>query len=242
MRQKALIDINMLLDTRMGALARLNAEATSVLVRSDWYPLRDTDNWEKATAGVIKNEEYRELYNRYETETLVNSLMTDFVYALRKDIEDIVPEIEITNLTEVIEFDINVYPYKLSIEEKRAIEGALSHYLTYPAKVRVVDIAYHLLTPQALDLNYDMLAIYNYEDWLKYHHETLWDNPMREFTVFYPRIAPSGVMPEPDDVIKDPMSAVPMALMFHIRFCPIPTAFACWNHTVYESLISTPRE
>lgn len=238
MRQRALVDINMVLDTRLGVLARLNPDAANTLVRSDWYPLRDTDDWERTTEGLIKNEDYREMYNRYETETLVNSLMSDFVYALRKDVEDIIPEIEITNLTEVIEFDINVYPYTLTVEEKAIVEASLAHYLTYPAKVRVVDIAYHLLSPGMLDSNYDMMAIYNYEDWLKYHHEALWTNPIRDFTVFYPRIAPSGVMPEPDDVIKDPMSAVPMALMFHIQFKPIPTAYVCWNPAVYDGLVT----
>ena len=240
MRQKALIDINTLLDTRLGVLARLNSAAANSIVRSDWYPIRDTDRFDRVSDGVISKEMFDEMYNKFEVETLSNSLMTNLIYILRSDVKDIFPKYQLKEINGKITFDINVYPYRLLDEEKEIIKRAISHYLTEPASVNVVDIAYHLLTPTGIALNYDMMTIYNYEDWLKYHHEALLTNPIEDFTIFYPRIAPSGIVPEPNEIAKDPFMVIPMALCRHLQMHPVPTSWVSWNPKVYKRLINRP--
>lgn len=236
MRQRALIDINLLLDTRLAVLARLDPSAANTIGRSEWYRNRDTDNFEAVSEGVIKNDDFKAMYNKFEIETLVNGLMTDFIYILRKEVEEIIPTMEIKGIDHVITFDVNVYPYELLPEEKEVIRRSIARYVSTPAKINVVSTAYHLLTPKLLDNNYDMMALYNYEDWLKYHQDELHANPMIEFTIFHPRIAPSGEVPESDDIFKDPFMVIPMALCRHIQLHPIPTSYTCWQPKLYDGV------
>lgn len=238
MRQRALIDINTILDTRLGVLARLDKEAANKVAHSDWYPVRSSDDWESVTEGVISNEAFKEMYERYEVETLVESLMTGFIHLLRKDVSDAAPELEMKGIEGTIDFDINVYPYRLLASEKEIIRRSVARYLPIPAAVHIVDTAYHLLTPSLLDTKYDMLTIYNYEDWLKYHHEELINNPIKEFTIFHPRIAASGVAPEPDDIFRDPFLVVPMVLLSHVQITPVPTGLVSWSKPLYDLAVS----
>lgn len=240
MRQRALIDIQMILDTRLGVLARLNPQAANKIVRSEWYHQRDTDRFDTVSDGLINIEEYRALAGKYEPETLVESLFTDYLFLLRKDIEEVFPKTDIKDITGRIQFDINVYPYKLLDSEKEVIRRAVARYLTEPGEVKVVDIAYHLLSPGSLNDNYEMMALYNYEDWLRYHEEALYKTPIREFTLFHPRIAPSGDVPKDDDVFNDPFTVAPLVLCEHLQLHPIPTSWVSWNPEVYDKLISHP--
>lgn len=238
MLQRALIDIQMILDTRLGVLARLNPQAANKIVRSEWYHQRDTDRFDLVSDGVITLEDYRQLAGKYEVETLLESLFTDYVFLLRKDIEEIFPKTEIKDLTGRIRFDINVYPYRLLDSEKEVLRRAVARYLTEPGEVRVVDMAYHLLHPGSLNDNYEMMALYNYEDWLKYHQETLYKTPIKEFTLFHPRIAPSGEVPETDDIFNDPFMVMPLVLCEHIQLHPVPTSWVSWNPDIYDKLLN----
>lgn len=240
MKQRALIDIQMILDTRLGVLARMNPIAANAIARSSWYHSRDTDRFDLVSGGIIDLEEYRSIANKYEVETLLNSVFTDYVYLLRKDIEEIYPKTEFKGIDGRIEFDINVYPYKLLESEKEILKRAVARYLTEPAVVRVVNIAYALLPPGALTNNYDMMALYNYEDWLKYHEVALFKFPIQDFTIFYPRIAHSGEVPETDEFFNDPFQTIPLVLCEHIQLHPLPTMLACWNPNVYDRLMANP--
>lgn len=238
MRQRALVDINALLDTRLGVLARLDKVAANAIAHSAWYTVRSTDDWESVTDGAISNEAFKEMYLKYEVETLVESLMTGFIHLFRKDITDVAPELEIKGIEGTIDFDINVYPYKLLASEKEIIRRSIARYLPMPAMVHIVDTAYHLMTPALLDAKYDMMTIYNYEDWLKYHHTELLNNPIKEFTIFHPRISSSGVVPEPDDIFRDPFLVAPMVLLNHVQITPVPTGLVCWSKPLYDVAVN----
>lgn len=233
LKQRALIDIDMILDTRFGTLVSLDIEASKVLVTSEWYQLRSIDRFEEVTNGAIKDKDYIELYNQHKVETLKESVFTNFIFVLRDEIEDFIPRMYSYGDTVEIIYYINTYPYKLLEEEKEIMRRAIARYLPPPAKVEMVDLAYHLLTPGMLNNNYDMMAIYNYEDWLRHHMDNLNENPIREFSIFYPRIAQSGVVPEPTRDFKDPFMIVPMITIAHIQMTPIPTAMTCWNPYIY---------
>ena len=238
MRQRGLIDINMILDTRLGALARLDVTAAAKLVVTPAYRQRNCDNFGVLTDGIIDQEEYKELYEKYEAETLAESLFTNYVTLARLEVEDIVPTMDIKGLDKTIEYVINVYPYKLYAKEKEVIRRSVARYLSDPAVVKIVDIPWEELTPSVLDTNYDMMVIYNYEDWFKHHLTALKDYPMNEFTVFHPRIAPSGVVPEPVDGLRDVFMVTPMVLLGYIQLHPVASELSCFNHVAYMNAAS----
>lgn len=236
MKQRALIDIDMILDTRLGVLTRLNSEIAKDLVRSEWYRIRATDTFEDITNGGIKDSEFKEMYEAKEVETLFSSVFTNFLFYLRDDVNEFYPKMYVYGKEIELVFEINVYPYKLLDSEKEIIKRAVARYVSFPAEVKVVDLAYHLLTPNHLNTNYDMMTLYNYEDWLKYHHESLYNNPIQDFTLFHPRIAPSGKLPDltEDKSIRDPFMLIPMMMVKHLQVSPIDTVLACWNPDIYE--------
>lgn len=239
-QQRALIDLKCILDTRLGVLARMNPLAANAVVRSEWYPMRDTDRFDKVSEGVIDHDEFVRLSKEHSVETLVNSVLTDFIYVLRSDVEEIFPQLDIKGIDGQIFFDINVYPFSLQDSEKEIIRRSVSRYLTDPATVRIIDLDYVHLHPLTLSGMYEMMALYNYEDWLQHHQEALYKNPIPTFTLFYPRIAPAGEVPEPDGVFNDPFMVVPLTLSEHITMHPVPTSWMSWNANVYDRLTTLP--
>lgn len=238
--QKGLVDINTVLDTRMGTMLRIDPDAANFILRSPLYPLRATDNFFEMVDGKIPDETYRELYGQYDVETLASSLMTDMLYRLNVDVRDQIAEWESKKEEGVVAFDINVYPYKLAKEEKEVLRRAIASKLDASCEVRTVDIAWHLLTPGSIATNYDMLLIYNYEDWLRYHLETLLKDPIRDFVVMYPRIAHTGVVSESTNDVKDPFMAAPMTLHPYIQLQPLPVGYFCWNPAIYDDVNGLP--
>lgn len=240
MKQRGLIDINMILDTRYGALRRIDAPMAERLARSDWYRVRDTDRFEFVSHGAIKDAEFKELYDKMEVETLEASIFTDYIYELRRDVKEGFSRMERLDPGTVIEFTVNVWPYDLLESEMEVIKRAFARYLPpVMTLVDVVSIPHEKLTPSLVATAYEMLAFYNYEDWLKHHHTALLERPIPEVTLFTVRVAPSGTVPKPDHVVQDPFMALPAILMKHLNIRILPTSVACWNPVVYDKL-TTP--
>lgn len=236
MRQKALIDIHMLMDVRYGVLRRMNAEAAHQIVKSEWYGIRDTDNFDSVTAGVIGREEYKDIYNKFEVESLVHAYMTDFLYELRKDVKTGLADLERIHSDVVFEFDVNYFPYDLLPEELTIVERSIARYLPVHCTVNMVKLDPKSLTPTILTQQYEMMALYNYESWLPHHVEALRKDPITTFCLLYPRIALSGTVPKPDGDVKDPFQALPMVMSQFIQLVVIPTQWTCANYQVFKKL------
>lgn len=238
MKQRALVDINMILDTRLGALARMDATEAARIVKSQWYQDRDRDKFEEFSNGLINDEVFKDIYSRYEVETLEKALFTNYIEYATNELDDILPDLEITGIDGTIKYDINVYPYKLMASEKEVIRRAVARYLTDPAEVRVIDRPWSDFTPEVIYAEYEMLLIYNYENWFIHHLEALRKFPINDFTVFHPRISPTNEVPEPTPEIKDPFMATPMVLVGYIQLHPIPTYLSNFNMKAYSQAVS----
>lgn len=235
MKQRALIDIEMILDTRYGVLSRMDPVLAEELVRTDRYRNREHDRFDRLTDGRIDQTEYERLYNERSVETLLFAKMTDFVYGLRRDIANFGIQQAAAADIERLEFHINAYPYNLLEEEAEIIRRAVARYLPPPADVCVVNTPPQDLSPEVVFNSYEMLAFYNHEDWLRHHYaDTLLKTPLPTTVLITPRIASSGVVPAPDKELQDPFMCRSALLVQWIALTYIETSNVCYNPFVFD--------
>lgn len=236
MRQNALIDIAMLIDTRYGTLLQIDPEAAVEIVKDEWYLTRDTDDFEKVSGGKLTNAAYKELYAKHDVKSLVYGVMTDFVVNLRTDIKQGIGDIERIHSDVVFSLEVNTFPFDLLPQETEVIKVAIERLLPVSAEVKMVYIDWRDLTPPILTSRYEMMAIYNYEDWLSHHVDGLSQHPITDFCLITPRIAVSGVVPKPSKDVGDPFMALPMVMSRYIQIIQVPSGWVCCNYKVFLSL------
>lgn len=242
MRQRAIIALDMILDVRYGVLSRLNQEAADELVVKPEYRGRCVDDFEKLTNGVIKNEDYKNLLNQNDPDTLFFSRMTDFLLELRMDVKGGLVKVDRGVQEMSFEFDINVWPYKLEDGEKEIIRRAAQRMLPHPSVVTVVDLSPEFLTPTYVDNTYDMMAWYDHELWLKPHQEMLIKRPMPLVVLLTPQIASSGVIPDKVEGIGNPFSCRSAMLVKFIALHYMNVSRVCFNPEVTRLVETAMRQ
>lgn len=236
MKQRALLDLDMILDTRYGVLSLMNPEAAIKLAASSEYRMRDTDDFEKISNGVFSNEEYKKIYDSASTDIILHSKMSDFVFFQRMDILEYLPKMVRGIESTEIELHINFWRYDLHPSDKELIKRSFERYMPTLAKVCAVDIDPKDLTPEVISKSYEMIAFYNHEDWLKHHLDNLIKFPILEHVLLTPRIATSGIVPEPSDEFGDSFLCRSAVFVRHIALHFIPTFHVCWNPVVFANI------
>jgi len=237
MRQRALVDVDLLLDTRYGTIKRIDETIADTLVGSNLYRQRHHDNFDLLTNGLIDRAVYKDLYAKRDEETLYHSRMTDFVYHLRQDVLHGLENKDRGVLIEDLEVDINLYPYDLADESAETIRRAVAHYLPAPVNVNVVRLSPEALNPTYVDNSYEMLAYYNHEDWLIPHQEALIKHPLPTTVMITPMISTSGVVPAPTQEIRDPFLCRSAILVKFLALQYVEAEKACYNPLVREEII-----
>ena len=229
MKQTGLVSLDMFLDVRHGTLRRIDKEIADALVASDLYRTRHHDNFDLLTNGQIDRQEYKDLYAKRDVETLALSMMTDFVYYMRKDMIEAADRMArgagITSVT----LDINLWPYDVLPREAKIIVRSIARYFPETIQVNPVFITPEELTPGKVSSCYDMMAWYNDEEWLTPNADALLARRIPTNVLLTPTIAPSGQLPEPDQVIKNPFSARAAIFNQFIALAHVPTEWICYN-------------
>jgi hypothetical protein len=160
------VDIDSLLDTRLGTLALLKNEyAVNALMNG--YTSRNIDDFQDAPYEIFKKA-----YEKRNVDTLILSTFTDVFILLHSCIKSTF-EAAATNVnTKPLQIQVNVYPYDLNEEEMAEISVAVWSRLKEMADVNVVNISDAFLTPQYCKDTYTMMIRYDYQSWLKIHHDS----------------------------------------------------------------------
>lgn len=229
MKQRALVDIDLLLDTRYGTIKRISESLADTLADSDKYRLRHHDKFDVLTDGQIDQSVYQDLYAKRDIETLFHARMTDFVHHFRQDIIEGIDKLHRGVIIDAISVDINVYPYDITDQEADVIMRSLSYFIPAPATVSVVRLSPEMLTPMYVENHYEMMAWYNHEDWLGPNTDALIKHPLKDTVLLTPTISTSGEVPQPTAEIGDPFSCRSAMLIKFITLHYIPTGHSCYN-------------
>ncbi len=167
---KILVELDALLDTRLGAIAFLNPQvADSILENSASYVERKSDEFDRVDSR-INLEEYKQVYKeRGKKEICKFSFLTVFVDTLDIMIRDMERKASMGNPEYSLPtLDVNIYPYIFNEGEKESLIETLSELLGFnPEKINCV---YEPYTGLNIDYfrtaDYSLVVFYNFTTWL----------------------------------------------------------------------------
>lgn len=245
MRQRILINLDSLIDTRLTTLFRLD---TSIIDNFDYAKWRNRETKEISIfSQQISQAQYEEAYAKRDIEDLIYGLPT----SLNFNLMDVIGELEsnlINNSPEVmdIEIEVNVYPYDLSDEEKQQIAYAVSARCGLVQFAKCVSIPESYLVPAYLKAEgYTLLIL---DDLDRYIKETILHEDKEivgspQTAIFVPKLAFSQEKldevkqyPNPEGLIADPFDVTHsiFASLFSIYFIPV---YQYCVHDLTETLI-----
>lgn len=177
MKQKVLVDLDSLLDTRLAIMSLVNEEyakqVTSVPEVFEKYATRLNDNIPELN---LPDGNILELYRERKSFLLPISLATALAYELINIVRQLIEASYIEpHKVDSIEIDINMFPYvDLTEEEERQIVFAIRHMCEDLAEINAVYYDQKTLSPKffqsseyvayfTYDLGYYLLQHYNTE-------------------------------------------------------------------------------
>lgn len=160
------VDLDALLDTRLGTLAYLKNEYAVNALSND-YMTRDRDEFKDVSYEVFKKA-----YEKRDIDTLKLSTFTNVFTLLQSCIKSTFETAATNSNIKPIQVQVNVYPYKLDEEEMSEISIAVWSRLKEMVDVNVVNINDVFLTPAYCKDQYSMMIRYDYQSWLKIHHDS----------------------------------------------------------------------
>jgi hypothetical protein len=241
MRQRALVSLDMLLDTRYGTMSLIDSIAADEVIRLKAYRMRYVDNFEILSKGRIPTAMYEELYKNRNGDNLFFARFTDFIYFLKKDFEEASMKFidrGVNNLK--LGLDINLWPYDdLTAQERTWIVRSIRYHMPPNVDVETVYVTPEQLTPGYVDATYDMMAWYDHEEWLAPHWTmeegrpgALQLKPIPNLVLVTPTIASSGVIPEATSEIQDPFGARSAVFVRHVALTYVPSFYASHNPAI----------
>jgi hypothetical protein len=136
-----------------------------------------------------------------------------------------------------VTIDINLFPYtELTDTEIKIFVRAVRRYFPHNITVNAINVPWAELTPEIVARTYDMIAIYNHEDWLIPNEKALIARRLPNVVMLTPTIATSGELPEKNPDVENPFSARSMVLVKFIALTYIPTAWACHNPIIHQEI------
>lgn len=235
MKHNILVDLDVLLDTRIATLVKLNPEE-AIKILDAGYTSRTTDDLSIFTT-TITNEEYTEAYKNRDIETLATSRMTNYIFELGMMVKQLFENIKKDN-TRIQDpcVIINYYPYSdLDDDVLKQIIYAVEQYITEAITIKSI-----YLKPDELDLRYlkhlEILTYitYDFQTWfesafsIKKGKNSIISYP--KFTLIAPMIIPKvdsfdNLDAESKKILqnKTPFEFMKLywAPMFGIEYCPI---------------------
>lgn len=170
-KQTLLVELDVLLDTRLATLARIDP-ALAARAAETQYLTRLSDDFD-ALFGEPVNERFKELYAKRDRETLMISRVTSAVFI----INELLNGWELMSIhsphVEEASVEINTYPYELSSEETDAIVTAVTAYAPPSTPVKVVRYSPEELTPGLIKNRWTVIMLYDFNGWLEIHQEAI---------------------------------------------------------------------
>lgn len=230
------IELDTLLDTRIGTISQHRPELAPKLLNSGKYSQRIIDRF-----GDISPEQFDALYAKRDIETLKHSLLTNLPFFLQRIIKDCIVHASMTKIDQELKYVINVFPYNFDDHELLEMLAACVRYHTLDTvAIEIVRIPPDKLTPSLIKEEYDIMIMYRYQEWLYMHREELDRVRCPAVTLvvpqlFYRELPDREVLAECRKLNKDPMAIAEEQLAGHIRLKTMDVSLFCIHETVNEN-------
>ena len=207
--QNLLVSLDVLLDTRLATLAKMNMQYPQIVLENGWKN-RSGDFYSKWIDGFdqdLFNTHY--WYRGRDGDIHTNALMTGYMSRLMADVKILRAQSENHPLAGEITLDINIWPYDFADDEKEALKSVMREYLG-DIKVGIVRASPGSLAPKTIRGKWCSFSVYNFDEWFELHREALLDTPIPSVVCVAPRLLKK---PLDEDMDIDPTVAVSGALV-----------------------------
>lgn len=232
---KILVELDALLDTRLGTLASIDIDIANEIGQSEKYYNRYSDVMSQIDSR-IDDKVFRDRYLKRNVSVLQNSLMTDVIHLVCIGLESMMDNVHRGILPKDVRVHINTYPYKIERNLKDLLEAAVLNHIPYEVAVSTVSIDYYNLTPGNLKANYRELYIYDIEPWIEIHKNTILDSPMTDIQIVLPKLSTSGNDPTADSFDMEPFLARELLFKPYLSLNYIDLKYFTYNHGFTEHI------
>lgn len=158
-----LIDLDSLFDTRLGTLYSHSREVAENNLTIGYFD-RKLDDF----IG-LPFEEFKELYEKRDKQTLQVSLVTPMLDILLEFVAGVYKNGINGFETKKPKILLNIYPYNLLEDEQKVIQEMLISLTKGFCLIELVYLTLEQITPMYIRDHIDAMSMYNYTDWIECH-------------------------------------------------------------------------
>jgi len=188
MNRRLYVDVDCLLDTRLGVLSGIDPQAAIAAVRNPRYWTRDYNDWELLTDGLVNKERYDAAWALRDMSTLVDSVVTGIPSVLQQLLVDHHKNMKDGSVVDDVGLEVNLAPYAFTDEERDGLEHILQEMFFSDLIITFCYRPLDELTPTLISEQYSGLVMYEFHDWIKTHHEALVSTPCKDVSFVVPRL------------------------------------------------------
>lgn len=186
------VPLDVLLDTRIGTVAKLGGTDLVLKVLNGNYHARQADKFPDVDVGAFNTA-----YANRDVETLTLSTLTEVISLMRKVVTTLIEQAIVRPFHEGVRIVVNTYPYQLSDEDTQQIMRVLAVKMDAFNSVEQFNIPFHIepihlsdkeLTPEYCIANFAAMLMYDYGNWLSTQQRALLRRPMPQVSLFAPAI------------------------------------------------------
>lgn len=189
-----LVDLDFILDTRLGLMDVLSPESAVKLVANPAYFRRKTNHFE-ALCG-FPNAEFEAAWKSRTKEVLAHSINTPALDLLHYSVMEAEHRAATHPAYSGVRVDINIHPYDLNEEERNCMALSIAQRAGWHAPIRIVNQPPFYFDPKMVREDYDVMMLYNVQEWLDAHKATLTGfDRMPGVSLYLPRLMPEEKVP-----------------------------------------------
>lgn len=181
--QKIFVELDCILDTRLGTIARINEQAAIDILNNNYHS-RDTDDFSQ----YIDNEKFKELYEDRDGITLEYSSATSCLHLIETMCRELLVNTAVNPNHSGAELVINLYPYVMENHVIETLINAIRIWIGTNVIITTVNLAPEYISAIYCKNNISTMFMYNYERWLNKHIESFKDVNLKEMTMYVPAI------------------------------------------------------
>ena len=155
-----LIELDTILETRLGTVALLNQEWAEKLTKSD-YRHRLSDDF-NIFVPEIDMEQYKQKYAKRDWEVLAHSAPTEFSVDLSRILDELLFDPKRISPNATTEIHVNIYPYDLTDQEKIQMVEAIHEITGTIFYIKLVNIPPYSINFEVIKTN-NWVAIFTYD-------------------------------------------------------------------------------
>lgn len=177
------VELDVLLDTRLGTLAKIAGKEVVKTVLESGYHSRKSDCF----AGVDKDH-YLTQYKQRDGEILALSTVTNAITFVKHLVGVLTEQAIVRPYHDGAKLIVNYFPYELTGEERDELGKALAVWTNNLAPIELVYLHPKDLTPDHCKKSYSLMIVYEYEQWLNTHASAFEHCRLPEVTMYAPAI------------------------------------------------------